>query len=84
MQKSIHTHEYERFLSLLRAERRKAGLSQHELGKLLDMSQSDISKWERGERRIDVIELWQWCGALGISLRLFSDRLERAIGPATK
>ena len=47
-----------------------------ELGKRLGQSQSFISKCERGERRLDVVELRFFCTALGVELQAFLAQLE--------
>ena len=76
-QKSIHTHEYRIFLRLLRKLRMESGLSQQEFAARIGRTQSFIGKCERGERRLDVIELQTFCLALGISLSDFSRQLEQ-------
>ncbi len=71
MPSSIHTREYDRFRALLIDLRKRAGLSQAELAKRLAKPQSFVSKFERGERRLDVIEFKAVAEALGIDpLRL--------------
>lgn len=79
MDKSLSYHDYTRFLSLLREVRLAAGLTQHDLADKLDQTQSFISKCERGERRIDIIELRAFCKALDISLSEFILLLEKAL-----
>jgi transcriptional regulator with XRE-family HTH domain len=64
------------FLRHLREARQKAGLTQVELGKRLGQPQAIVSKCERGERRMDVIELRQYCAALGLSYLKFLRQLE--------
>lgn len=54
--KSIYTDEYGEFLKLIIAARKEAGLTQQQLAELLKKPQSYVSKYERGERRLDVIE----------------------------
>ena len=76
MDKSIYTREYELLLKLLRAKRIAAGISQVELGELLGTTQSFVSKSERGDRRLDVIQLRTLCGHLGTTLTEFVDELE--------
>ena len=49
--------EYREFLARLRAMRINAGLTQKQAAKLLNKTQSYVSKCESGERRVDVIEL---------------------------
>jgi transcriptional regulator with XRE-family HTH domain len=44
------------FLSILVSLRKDKGFSQHKLAKKLRKPQSFVSKYERGERRLDVIE----------------------------
>lgn len=51
-----------------------------ELAKRLDETQSFVSKCERGERRIDVVELRIFCQALGISFPEFTRRFEAGLG----
>jgi transcriptional regulator with XRE-family HTH domain len=43
-------------------------------------TQSFVSKCERGERRIDIVELRIFCKAIGIPVAKFVERLEEAIG----
>jgi ribosome-binding protein aMBF1 (putative translation factor) len=57
MEKSIHSTQYAAFLKVLRQTRRRAGLTQIQLAKKIDETQTFVSKCERGEMRIDVVEL---------------------------
>ena len=66
-------------LAALRSAREAAKLTQIQLAEKLDAPQSFVSKCERGERRLDVIELRLWCAALGVSLSEFVTSLEQAI-----
>lgn len=79
MEKSIFTKEYALFLSNLRSVRKAAGLTQEQVARRLQQTQSFVSKCERGERRIDVVELRAFCQAIGISLGDFIQQLEMAI-----
>jgi hypothetical protein len=45
----------------------------------LGETQTFVSKCERGERRIDVMELRMFCQAFGFSLKEFVSLLEKAI-----
>lgn len=65
---------------LLRELRRERGLNQRQMAELLGMPQSFVSKYETGERRLDILELRAVCGVLGISLHDFVDRLEARLG----
>lgn len=79
MQKSLHTEQQERLLSLLRQLRQDSNVTQDELSKRMGMSQSDISKVERGVRRLDVLELRVWLKCLGTTLPAFALELESAM-----
>jgi transcriptional regulator with XRE-family HTH domain len=75
--KSTHTRDYDRFRSLLIAARKKAGLSQAQLAKRLAKPQSFVSKFERGERRLDVVEFRSVAQALGLDALRLLRRLYR-------
>lgn len=79
MRKSIHTRDYAIFLELLIGFRHRAGLTQTQLGQQLPFEQPAISKIERGERRVDIIELKLICECLGVSLQEFIVELQRRI-----
>lgn len=76
MEKSIHSDEYCRFILLLRTAREQSGVTQEDLAAKLNATQSFVSKCERGERRLDIVELRAWCMALGISLKEFVAEFE--------
>ena len=65
-----------RFLSLVRQMRLDAGLRQADLAEKLRQPQSFVSRYESGERRLDVLELRQICAVLGVSLGEFVRQLE--------
>lgn len=77
--KSIHKPEYQDLLKLLREIREKAGLTQAELASLLSRSQSSISDIERGARRLDTLQLRDYCLACGQDPAGFIRRFENAI-----
>jgi transcriptional regulator with XRE-family HTH domain len=56
MRKSLHSDAELAFRALLKAARARAGLTQQALARRLHRPQSFVAKYERGERRIDVIE----------------------------
>lgn len=66
MTKSVFTNRYERFRLLLIEARKAAGLTQIQLAAKLSRPQSYVSKYERGERRLDVVEFLEVARALGI------------------
>lgn len=79
MEKSISTPEQRMLQELLRQVRLGAGLRQQDLAEKLAQPQSFVSKYESGERRLDLLEVRQICEALGISLRDFVERLEKSL-----
>ena len=79
MEKSTFTREYALLLRLLKSSREKAGMTQVELGERLRAAQTFISKVERGERRLDLVELRDFCQAIGLSLSEFVTRFEREL-----
>ncbi|MXZ87430.1 MAG: helix-turn-helix transcriptional regulator [Gemmatimonadetes bacterium] len=64
--KSVFTGEYELLLRRLISARDAAGLTQHQLALRLNRPQSFVSKYERGERRLDVVEFVTICRILAI------------------
>ncbi len=78
MERSIFTSRSETLQSLLRQLRIDAGLRQVDLALLLEQPQSFVSKYECGERRLDLPELQQICEACGITLGEFVQQYEDA------
>lgn len=78
MKKTISTHENAVFLRLLREARENLGISQAQLAERLQVTQSFVSKCERGERRLDVVELRAWCIALGVPFPAFVAEFDQA------
>lgn len=71
--------EQEQLQALLRSIRHEANLRQSDLAERLGRPQSFVSKYESGERRLDLVELRQACQALGISLEEFVQRFEESL-----
>ena len=80
MPKSIFSVAQEKLQKLLRQVRTEAGFTQNELAEKLQRPQSFVSKYESGERRLDLVELRQICDALKISLSDFVKRFEKSLG----
>ncbi|QDV84568.1 helix-turn-helix domain-containing protein [Planctomycetes bacterium TBK1r] len=66
MTKSTFTERYDYFRKLLVDARLSANLTQVELADRLQRPQSFVSKYERAERRIDVVEFLEIADAIGI------------------
>jgi transcriptional regulator with XRE-family HTH domain len=54
--KSVYSEKYQKLLALLIKARLASGVTQQQLADDLGRPQSFVSKFERGERRIDVVE----------------------------
>lgn len=54
--KSIHSPQYHYLIDALSNERKRLNISQAELAEAIGLNQSDISKIELYERRLDVLE----------------------------
>lgn len=65
--KSNFTRDYEAFLEVLINARKRQGLTQQAVADLLHKPQSFVSKYESGERRLDVVEFCQIAKVLGES-----------------
>jgi transcriptional regulator with XRE-family HTH domain len=68
--------------TLLRKFRQDKGIRQVELAEKLGLPQSFVSKYESGDRRLDVLELRQVCDVIGISLQEFIQELEKSLNEA--
>jgi transcriptional regulator with XRE-family HTH domain len=66
-------------LRLLRQVRKEAGLRQTELAKRLGQPQSFVSKYESGERRLDLLDLERVCRAVDITVTAFVRKFEREL-----
>lgn len=79
MSRRSPTAQQDALLSLLREIRSDAGLRQVDLAEKLGQAQPYVSRYESGERRLDILELRQICQTLGISLESFAARLEQRL-----
>jgi transcriptional regulator with XRE-family HTH domain len=77
MAKSIYSARQQRLQRLLRQVRTEVGISQTDLAARLKKPQSFVSKYESGERRLDLVELQQVCAGLGIGLVEFVQKFCR-------
>lgn len=84
MEKTIHSNAYALFIDLLRAHREKQGLTQQAVATAMGATQTFVSKCERGERRLDVFELYLWCKALGVSMATFVQSFDDALQVSMK
>lgn len=80
MEKSIFSPGHDVLLGLLRKAREEAGLTQVQFAAALKTTQSVVSKCERGERRLDVLEVRAWCRSAGKPFVDFVQELDEALG----
>lgn len=77
MTRSVFTEEYRLFRKILKQERLKAKLSQQVLAKKLNRPANFVSRYELGERRLDVIELIEIAHAIGFKASKLVEKLEK-------
>lgn len=75
MRKALYEQSYTALTSLLKDERKKVGLTQAKLAKKLRRPQSYVSKYERGNRRLDVIEFLEVARVIGFDPHELLQRL---------
>jgi len=63
---SVFTAQYARFCEVLADHRKQRGLTQKDLAGRLGKPQSYVSKYERAERRLDLIEFLHVAEVLGV------------------
>jgi len=85
MGRSVHSQPYKDLLALMVAARNSAGLSQADLAERIGRTQSFVSKYERGERRLDVVEFVQFVRAMNLDPgALFAKFVEQALQEPSK
>jgi len=82
MRPSLFGEQYRRLRRILVGARRAAGLTQAAVAERLGRPQSFVSKYESGERRLDVADLLLVAQALGINATSVVADLEQATSPA--
>lgn len=73
---SVFTKQYNSFRELLIKYRKDAGVTQESLAQELNKPQSYVSKYENGERRLDLIEFLEIAKALQFDKFQFISDLE--------
>ena len=67
MPRGLHSPPYKKLRRLLAEARTNADLTQMAIAARLKRPQSFVSKYESGERQLDVIEFIAICKAIGVS-----------------
>ena len=71
MPNPVHDPKYVLFRTMLTEARLAKGMLQSDVAELLGKNQSFVSKYERGERRLDLPEFLEVADALGINVADF-------------
>ncbi len=73
--KSLRTATHRKLSELIIQERKNAKLTQENVASKLGWPQSDVSKVETGERRLDVVELIALSEAIGFDVSILVSQL---------
>lgn len=71
-------------LKHLKEMRAEVGLSGPEIQRRLNRPNSYVSKVESGEKRLDILELREYCEACGVSMVDFVNGLEKKLSKSDK
>lgn len=80
MVKSLHSRQYAIFRELLTQAREDAGMTQVQVAAKLSKPQSYVSKYESGDRRLDVTEFVQIADILFLDISDFLDQYRTKAG----
>jgi transcriptional regulator with XRE-family HTH domain len=79
VKQSAYLTQRKKLLALLKNLRLDAGLTQAELASRLQRDQTFVSKYETGERRLDVLEFREVCRAIGMDVVTVIRRLNKEL-----
>lgn len=79
--KFLRSPEHKRLVKMLAAARKKTGLTQQQLAEKIGENQNFISKYENGERRLDVLEVAAISRPIGFNLANAVREIEAEYGP---
>lgn len=80
MPNPIHDPKYQVFRQMLLDARKEKGLQQVEVAERLGKTQSFVSKYERGERRLDFCEFIEVAAALEVDASEFISHYKQLLG----
>jgi transcriptional regulator with XRE-family HTH domain len=75
MSKKRWTARQKKLQELLRQIRVDKGMTQAQVAEYLGVPQSYVSKYESGERRLDILEVQDICSVYGVTLDKFARKL---------
>ena len=76
---SIHRSKYKVIINMLVEKRKQAGVTQKQLASKINLRQNIISKIETCERRIDLLELINYCGGVNYSFLSFVQEVSEKV-----
>lgn len=79
MASNLNSPEYVLLRELLQRERRIAGMTQEEVARDLGRAQSFVSKYEMGERRLDVVDFIRLCEVLSANPSMLVRELRKTL-----
>ncbi len=79
MRKTLHSEQYGSFCEALKLARKTARLSQQQLARKLKEHQSFVSRYETGERRLDVVEFIAVAEAIGFDPAALVNKIARGL-----
>lgn len=79
MPKSIHRTEYPAVVGCLVAVRKAANLTQVELAARLRHTQGWVSAVERGDSRLDLLQVHDWCRVCGLTMEELGKLVDEAV-----
>lgn len=82
--KSTFSPEYKVLLRTLVELRLEMGRTQEDVAKAMKWPQSVVSKCEVGRRRMDIVEVRQYCGGIGIEFPRFAVIYEANLASSIK
>lgn len=77
MSRTLTSPLHRALIEFLIEKRKEAGLTQAEVAERLDRYQSFVATVESGQRRIDVVDLLQFAGAIGFDPSNAITRLQK-------
>lgn len=84
MTRSIYSEPHKALVGCLIQARHDAGLRQEDLADRLGKPQSFVSKVERGERRLDLVEFLILARAVGADPKAILDSVSEVLTPADR
>lgn len=79
--KFLRTPEHRQLMKMLAAARKRVGLTQQQLADQIGENQNFISKYESGERRLDVLEVAAISHPIGFNMAHAVREIEAEYGP---